>query len=396
MFQIEVARFRAKSPHALPATGCMGASELIARTSAVVVMGAVSAWAGARIDLRPTPPMPPGGYAPESVIHVDLVIVDTGNPQGNILFRGLFFDFADTSMRFSFPGPDGLTGSVDDNQISWRMPVLTGPCGCVLPNVAWLYPLPLPNPALQFVLPDDGEVPLLYFNLHVGDRSAILDVMNADEGNPNLGAYALFGFGGAGDPITTWRAFTGELTGGRLEIVVNEGDARRIVSSTPASLSIDARQPSDIAGQNMFGWTSVDLIFDGAVPLISPQEFYVTQQGGGGPPPGILSTLLLNPNQVRVTFDRAITAGAWTRILHIPSGTSVRLGFLPGDVNGNGHTSPDDILALIDSLNGVTIRPSWATDMNRSGVAEPSDILRLIDLLNGAGEFESWNDRSLP
>ena len=63
----------------------------------------------------------------------------------------------------------------------------------------------------------------------------------------------------------------------------------------------------------------------------------------------------------------------------------------PGDTNGNGTSTPDDILALIDSLNGTTPLPDERADIDRDGMQGPTDILRLIDVLNGAGEFEAWN-----
>lgn len=68
----------------------------------------------------------------------------------------------------------------------------------------------------------------------------------------------------------------------------------------------------------------------------------------------------------------------------------------PGDVNGDGTTSPRGILALINSINGIKPRPLFSTDMDRNGELNPQDVLREIDLLNGAGAFEAWNFRSLP
>lgn len=52
--------------------------------------------------------------------------------------------------------------------------------------------------------------------------SYVLDVMNADLANANFGARLDFGFGQPGDPITTWRAFTGELSGGTYTFIVAE------------------------------------------------------------------------------------------------------------------------------------------------------------------------------
>jgi hypothetical protein len=66
--------------------------------------------------------------------------------------------------------------------------------------------------------------------------------------------------------------------------------------------------------------------------------------------------------------------------------------------NGNGKSSPVDILHLIDHLNGVYEPPVEIRqcDINRSGVCGPADILRLIDLLNGANTSRPWLGVSLP
>ena len=101
-------------------------------------------------------------------------------------------------------------------------------------------------------------------------------------------------------------------------------------------------------------------------------------------------------DRVRVVLYRPIDPLAWTTVTHVATGSRIRLGFLPADASGDGFTSPADILALIDSLNGVALRPVWSTDIDRSGVAAPADILGLIDLLNGAFPYASYNGASLP
>jgi hypothetical protein len=96
-------------------------------------------------------------------------------------------------------------------------------------------------------------------------------------------------------------------------------------------------------------------------------------------------------------LDTRIEPGARTTFIHDDSGSEVGLGYLPADVTADGLSAPLDILALIDSINGVGApRPIWSTDINRSGITEPSDILREIDLLNGAGAFIVWNGMTLP
>ncbi|MDO8630495.1 MAG: M12 family metallo-peptidase [Phycisphaerales bacterium] len=171
----------------------------------------------------------------------------------------------------------------------------------------------------------------------------------------------------------------------------------QVVSSEPPNNAIDARQPSDPDGNNRTGWSSVVLTLNGEPCTLTPSRFVVSKVGGVLPPPTIVAVEQVTGSTVRLTLNGPIEPGAWTTVEDAVSGTGVRLGFLPGDVNGDGTAAPVDILALIDSLNGVgPMLPLWATDIDRSGVAAPADILSLIDLLNGAGAFNVWNGARLP
>jgi len=40
--------------------------------------------------------------------------------------------------------------------------------------------------------------------------------------------------------------------------------------------------------------------------------------------------------------------------------------------------------------------PIYATDINRTGATNGQDILRLIDVLNGSGDFTPWLAQTLP
>lgn len=169
-----------------------------------------------------------------------------------------------------------------------------------------------------------------------------------------------------------------------------------IVDSIPAHNRVDARQPFPIQGGPAQGTQSVQLFFSNNVNELTAQDFIISEQGGDGIAPAISNFSHPTDNSVQITFQTPLEPETWTSFTHLPSATSVRFGYLPADANGDGTASSVDILALIDSLNGVTPRPIESTDINRSGVAEPSDILRLIDLLNGAGPYDPYLGRTLP
>ncbi|MBI4717702.1 MAG: S8 family serine peptidase [Planctomycetes bacterium] len=180
--------------------------------------------------------------------------------------------------------------------------------------------------------------------------------------------------------------------------VVDDCEAARriVVASDPPYGAIDARQPTDTDGTDRTGWQAIRLTFDSEVADLGFADFVVTQVGGPGPVPRVRSVVHGPPATIDLILDRPIVSGAWTTIAYRCNGSGVRLGYLPGDVTGEGRVSVTDIIALVDALNGAGSRPVWSTDTDRSGVTSVVDVARLVDLLNGAGAFDPWLGRSLP
>jgi glucose/arabinose dehydrogenase len=178
------------------------------------------------------------------------------------------------------------------------------------------------------------------------------------------------------------------------KIVPSEG----ILSSFPPDGSVDARRPSDMDGMNAVGWSHVELTLDVVVDCLTALDFAVMQQGGKEPaPPGIAKVAGLGHGRIRVDFDRPIEPEAWTSIEHVPTGSSVRLGYLPGDVNGDGAVTVDDIdilLAVIRGAGGPA--QAWSVDIDRSGRSDQIELLTLLDLLVGAGAFQPYFGATLP
>jgi hypothetical protein len=176
----------------------------------------------------------------------------------------------------------------------------------------------------------------------------------------------------------------------------------QILSSEPPDGAIDARQPSEPDGANPTGWGAIDITFDhlGTAFEVTAAEIEVTETGGDESPPdiaGVEQIIAEDSHTITVTLADPIEPGAWTCFTHQPSGTGTCLGYLPADADGDGTSSPADILALVDALNNVGgPHPVWSSDIDRDGDTGPADILRLIDLLNGAAAFDAWLDRALP
>ena len=137
---------------------------------------------------------------------------------------------------------------------------------------------------------------------------------------------------------------------------------------------------------------------DPTILNLQPSDFSVEMVPTGAPP--VITSVVPDAasQTVLVRFNRPIEPTHWTCVVYTATGRRWCLGYLPADASQDRLSAPSDIGALINSINLVPgfILPPYATDMNRSLVTNGQDILRLIDLLNGAGCFDRWITRTLP
>ena len=171
--------------------------------------------------------------------------------------------------------------------------------------------------------------------------------------------------------------------------------ANAIVSSAPPNRAIDARQPFAVDGSDPDGWSSLDIAFEDDAIGMTPEDFTITTDPERDTP-GIMN-VTVNGHTVTLEFDAPIPVEAWTIVTHNDSNTKTRIGYLPGDVDGDGTSTVQDIDRLLDEISGVgDTHPIWCTDLNRSGNTTPQDVLRAIDLLNGAEAYPPFLNASLP
>lgn len=168
-----------------------------------------------------------------------------------------------------------------------------------------------------------------------------------------------------------------------------------IVASDPPNGAIDARQPSDAAATMGLGWDTVQISLNGEVCGAVPTDFTVVEENGAPPAPSVIDVVQLSPSSYQLLLSDLLEPGAWTTVTHVPSASSTRIGFLPGDVNGNRTSNVDDVTALIGVLNGASAA-EWSTDIDHSGQATAADLISLVDLLNGAQAFIDWDGFTLP
>lgn len=174
--------------------------------------------------------------------------------------------------------------------------------------------------------------------------------------------------------------------------IVVDVDAVAVSGSVPQTGAIDARQPWYHSGDDpdtweYFGWNEVELAIVGEASSLTVDDFEVAHTGVTDPPEVVGVTVAPAEDSVIVQLSGRIEPLEWTTITHSLSGTNVRLGFLPGDVDGSRQSNVNDVLALIDHINGEKQRPIYQTDMDRNGVTDSNDVLRLLELLNGDDPF---------
>lgn len=177
-------------------------------------------------------------------------------------------------------------------------------------------------------------------------------------------------------------------------------DWPQVIAASPMNELIDARIPHAANNDTVrFGWSQVEFTFRGDASSLAEDDFTVAQEGGIAGAPGVAGVFTTEePDVLVVALDRAIDPKAWTSVTHDQSGTGVRLGFLPGDVSGNGSVTESDLEALLVELEfpSEPPLPESSTDINRSGALTPADLIDLIDLMNGAGLLDPYLGAALP
>jgi len=220
----------------------------------------------------------------------------------------------------------------------------------------------------------------------IRDRTTELD----PPGSANINGISSFGRDAAGE------LYVCDLFGGEVFKIV-PSPMLLAAETFPPRGAIDARRHVAADGITPIGWNRVELTFNNALQCNPQDQFVISQDGGALAAPSIVSIDVSGSPVVEVTLKRPIEPLAWTVLFHAESQSAVRLGSLPGDINGNGTSDSHDILALVAALGGKTkALSSWSGDINRSGEQTAHDLLETIDLLNGAIGGEAFLGVSLP
>ena len=181
-----------------------------------------------------------------------------------------------------------------------------------------------------------------------------------------------------------------------------------IVSADPAAGYIDPRQDRPTGSNTPQGLTRFTVTFNepnglrnGNVAVEStapvsewPAVEWVTRPDGD------------DGDTWEIRLDKRIAPGQRTRFIISDEAEAaavgeqgatsvVELSFLPGDVNGNGTSNTQDLLAWIMAFNSGAA-DLLHHDINRNELINTQDLLRIVQLLNGTFTQQPWNGMSLP
>lgn len=185
----------------------------------------------------------------------------------------------------------------------------------------------------------------------------------------------------------------------------------------PADGAVDAREEVDAESGLPAGLGQIDVSFACFVGIApagdppGPADFQVADTSGEE----LMVTAVTSSDDCLLAY-MVMTAdllrlGEWTTIStnveELPAGGMAPVsallisdvGFLPGDVDGNGVSNAGDVAALRNSLSqggAMTSTLAISADIDRSGALTTFDLIREVDLLNGANTTRAWNGETLP
>jgi hypothetical protein len=174
------------------------------------------------------------------------------------------------------------------------------------------------------------------------------------------------------------------------------------VSTIPPSDVVDARQPFPPTGTPAQGVGSAgEPIMIQMPPTVTGAQgcfSFCETATGGLPPNNIASVTDEGGGLYSIVLMRPVTPGAVSTISYLGGANFMAIFSHPSNINGDTIAAPNDILRIIDMLNGVASAPYgiYSQDIDHSGVFTPADILRTIDLLNGAQAYSVWNSTARP
>ena len=226
---------------------------------------------------------------------------------------------------------------------------------------------------------------------------ATLNVLGSAANEPDLAVWFRAGF----ESVASYWQSNGGVAGGTLTFHEGSCADLHIVSSDPGDGWIDARRPTDPDGTGVFGWSAVDITFDGDASGLTPADFTTSETCDAGACDGVAPSVTGVGGAgaaLTVTLDRPIDPVAWTTIALGRRRRERRgaAGLLAGrrGCELDRQKNANDIIEVVDAVTGGG--ELYHCDIDRSGAITANDIVALVDLLNGAGGYDAYYGQALP
>ncbi|MBI2100576.1 MAG: S8 family serine peptidase [Candidatus Vogelbacteria bacterium] len=162
-----------------------------------------------------------------------------------------------------------------------------------------------------------------------------------------------------------------------------------LTASAPSKNAVMAQDGSGV------GWKLAALTFSGDLGPdwnnLANYGISSSQTASPRTPALTISTVSGYATRPIVILSRNLVPGERITLTHKPSNSSVCLGYLPGDVDGDGWALARDI-GLLNSWVGTATgasQPLYKTDINRDGVFNSADVTRAGELLSASDALRS-------
>jgi hypothetical protein len=195
---------------------------------------------------------------------------------------------------------------------------------------------------------------------------------------------------------------------GTLNIMGPAGPPPSIASSNPPNGLLDALQPNPApcgactlsqgvgaAGtpvEDTLQYAPITVTFSG--PLSPPPTAdNVTVSCTDGACPTVTGVTAVDSTTYQISLSQAIPP-LQCSTLQFAGGQTVQWISHPANVNGDGFSNTQDLLAIVQALNNGTANlPAnlHQYDVNRSGAVNTQDLLREVQLLNGTQTLQIYN-----
>ncbi|HEY3243559.1 MAG TPA: DUF6531 domain-containing protein, partial [Phycisphaerae bacterium] len=202
--------------------------------------------------------------------------------------------------------------------------------------------------------------------------------------------------------------FASSTGSGTLNIMGPAGPPPSIASSNPPNGLLDSLQPNPApcamctlsqgvgaAGTPVEGtvqYAPIRVTFTSA-PTTTPSTCNTTLCCTGGSCPTITRITMVNSTTFDVSLSGAIPP-LQCSTLEFSGGQFVQWISHPANINGDGFSNTQDLLAIVQALNNGTANlPAnlHQYDVNRSGATNTQDLLREVQLLNGTQTLQVYN-----